>query len=313
MRRLRNHPVLAFVLLTLGLQVTVMAFVGWKLGQHAGGARIHDDDQAHMVFRLRVFGPLVFAALITAWLEGKAGLRNLFGSFLTWRVAPKWYMLAFSWKFIFTYAGITALLLLGIRDWPGMGWVAGVGDAGFEKAIDELRANLLFIVGIAFVEETAWMKFCVTRMQERHSSLVSCLFVGLAWGLWYLPMLLVREGVPDGYPWPVFLLSMVCLTILLSWVYNATRSGLVLMIMQIVSNTAFFIIPVLPDWHAGDAAYVNSFVAVNFLSATTIVLVYGAKDLGYRPRARWSDGLTAGPVKAPAVNHPLSTTRGTLK
>ena len=80
------------------------------------------------------------------------------------------------------------------------------------------------------------MKFSVTRMQERYSALVSCLLVGIGWGLWYLPMLLIGEGVPDGYPWPMFLLSMVCLTVLLGWTYNMTRSGTILLIMQIVSN-----------------------------------------------------------------------------
>lgn len=143
------------------------------------------------------------------------------------------------------------------------------------------------------------MKFCVTRMQERYSAFTSCMLVGVSWGLWYLPMLLVGEGVPDGYPWPVFLLSMVCLTILLGWAYNMTRSGTVLLIMQIVSNCAFFLIPVLPAWHQGDATYVTGFVAVNSLSAVTLVLVYGWRELGSRPRARWRDGLTE-PSKARA-------------
>ena len=91
---------------------------------------------------------------------------------------------------------------------------------GTFKALKGLIVNLPFIIGIAFVEETAWMKFSVTRLQEKYSALRSCLTVGVAWGLWYLPMLLVGEGVPDGYPWPVFLLSMVCLTVLLGWAYS---------------------------------------------------------------------------------------------
>lgn len=283
-----KYPVLTFILLTLGFQFAIVGYVDWHMPE---GVRIHDDEQAHMVFRFRAFGPLLFAVLLTVWLEGKAGLRNLFIGFTRWRVGPRWYALAFGWKFLFTYAGVVLIYLLGIRGWPG--WASGHGPTGFMHAFKGMVLNLPFIVGIAFVEETSWMKFCVTRLQERYHALVACLLTGTAWGLWYLPMLLVGEGVPDGYPWPVFLLSMICLTVLLAWAYNMTHSGTVLLIMQIVSNCAFFLIPVLPAWHNGDPTYVNGFVAMNLLSALTITLVCGWKELGNRPRARWSDGMPA--------------------
>ena len=293
-----RYPVLTFVALTLGFQFAVVGFVDWHLPE---GARIHDDHTAHNVFRLRAFGPLLFAVLLTAWFEGRAGLRNLFGAFFKWRVGPQWYALAFGWKFLFTYVGITVIWLVGIKGWPG--WATGNGADGFVHNLELLLKNMPFIVGIALVEETAWMKYCVTRMQERYSAFRSCLLVGIGWGLWYLPMLLVGEGVPDGYPWPVFLLSMVCLTILLGWTYNMTHSGTVLLIMQIVSNCAFFIIPVLPDWHAGDATYVTGFVVVNFISAVTLVLVYGWRELGTGQRARWSDGLPKKNNAASSISH----------
>lgn len=296
-----RFPVLSFVALALSYQFAVVGFTWWRLD---GGHDLDGDETAHMVFRLRAFGPLVIAVLLTMLLEGREGLRHLFGSFFNWKVGAQWYALAFSWKFVFTYVGVIALLLLGIRDWPG--WGAGKGPTGLAHAAEAMVGNLPFIIGIALVEETAWMKYCVTRLQERYSAFLSCLLVGMCWGLWYLPMLLVGEGVPDGYPWPVFLLSMTCLTILLGWTYNMTHSGTVLLIMQIVSNCAFFLIPVLPAWHHGDATYVTSFVAVNFLSAITIVAVFGWRELGTRPRARWSDGLKRNAEEEESVSQPVT-------
>lgn len=289
-----KYPVLSFVLATLAYQFMVVGFVWWRLPE---GGHMHDDDAAHAVFRLRVFGPLVFAVAFTAYLEGKPGLRNLFSGYLKWRVPGRWYALAFTWKFLFTYLGIGSLFLLGLRAWPG--FVVHDFFEGTYVGLRNLLLSMPFIIGIALVEETAWMKYCVTRMQERYTAFTSCLLVGLGWGLWYLPMLLVGEGTPDGYPWPVFLLSMICLTFLLGWTYNMTRSGGVLLVMQIVSNCAFFIIPVLPGWHGLDSAYVNSFVAFNFISAITLVLVYGYRELGTRPRARWSEGMPAAEPAAP--------------
>lgn len=280
-----RYPVLTFVFLTLAYQFAIVAMVWFRIPP---GEELHDDPTTWMIFRFRVFGPLLFCVLLTAYLEGGAGIRKLFIGFTKWRVPAKWYLLAFSWKFVFTWVGISVVALLGIRAFPG--FVVDNFFGGTYEAFSALmKTGMPFIIGIAFVEETAWMKFSVTRLQERYSALTSCLLVGISWALWYLPMLLIGEGTPDGYPVHVFMLSMVCLTVFLGWAYNMTRSGVVLLVMQIVSNCAFFVIPVLPGWHDLDPTFINAFVAVNFLSATTIVLVYGWRELGVRKRAMWSD------------------------
>ena len=277
-----RHPVLFVIAAALLFQFGIVAIVAFLLDD---GMRIHDHETAHMVFRFRVFGPLIASVGVTALIEGRAGLRHLFASFFHWKVPAVWYAFAFTWKFLFTAVGITVLFLVGAEAWPGLLVPNFFGGQG--SAFHGLLMNLPFIVSIAIVEETTWIKCCVTRLQRRHSALFSALVVGIFWGLWYLPMLLLGEGVPDGYPWPFFLLSMVSLTVLLTWAYNMTRSGTVLLVMQIISNCCFFIIPVLPAWHDMDPAYVNSFVWVNFASAVTLSLVFGAKHLARRERAKW--------------------------
>jgi hypothetical protein len=136
------------------------------------------------------------------------------------------------------------------------------------------------------------MKFCLTRLQERYSAFVACLFTGVAWGLWYLPMLLLGEGVPDGVPWYMFMLSMVGLALILGWVYNMTRSGLILLFMQLISNIAFFVMPALPGWHEGNPQYVVGFIVAEVFIAAILVVIYGPKELGIGPRPTWSDGGT---------------------
>lgn len=285
----KKNPVLSFILLTLGYQWVVVGFVGWHLSK--AGLSLKEDETAHMIFRLRVFGPLVFCVFLTWYIEGMAGLRTLFGAFLHWKVPAKWYALALSWKFMFSWIGVACLALFGIREWPGF-----FNSHIFSEDLGLLKTmfkSLPFIVGIAIVEETAWMKYCVTRMQDRYSALLSCVLIGLAWGGWYLPMILVGEGVPDGYPPPVFMLSMLCLTILLGWAYNMTRSGTILLVMQIVSNGAFFMLPMLPGLYDMDTAYVNSFVAVNTAGSLVLIAVFGWRELGNRKRATWSEAHSA--------------------
>ena len=115
---IERFPVLTFIILTLAYQFVVVGVVWSQLSE---GQHLHDDAFSHMIFRLRVFGPLVFAVLLTIYLEGTSGLRKLFGAFFNWRVPLRWYALGFGWKFLFTYLGVGALTLFGVVSWPG--WV----------------------------------------------------------------------------------------------------------------------------------------------------------------------------------------------
>ncbi|HQV38684.1 MAG: CPBP family intramembrane metalloprotease [Flavobacteriales bacterium] len=300
-----RFPVLSFTVLTLGYQFLMVGFMSYRLHD---GLRMEDDPVAHMVFRFRVFGPLGFAMLISYYLQGSDGLKTLFGSYFRWKAPTRFYALAISWKFLYFYAGIIVITLLGLAPWPG--WVIEDFFGGTKQAAINLMHNFAFIVGIAFVEETAWMKFSVTRLQGRFSALASCAIVGVSWGLWYLPMLLLGEGVPDGFPVPVFMASMFSLTILLGWIFNMTRSGTTLMIAQIVSNCAFFIVPVFPANGGLDPIYINGFVVANCIGSALLVLIYGWRELGTRKRAVWGEERSTAPLP---VLQPLPITRGTLK
>jgi hypothetical protein len=138
-----RYPVGTFIMLTLGYQLAVVLIARMLM---AGGGTLHDHPAAHMVFRLRVFGPLVFAMAITIWLEGREGLGKLFAGYFKWRVPAQWYALAFTWKFIVAYIGIAIIVLVGWRPWPGM-----VTEGFFWP----LMKNMPFIIGIALVEETS--------------------------------------------------------------------------------------------------------------------------------------------------------------
>ncbi|MCC7502937.1 MAG: hypothetical protein IT229_10435 [Flavobacteriales bacterium] len=293
-----RNPVTTFVLLTLGLQFAIVAYVWFVLPP---GGHLHEDPHLHMLFRFRVFGPLAACVGITWWLEGMAGIRNLFGSFLVWKVPGKWYLAAGIWKFLFAYLGI-GVVIVALGKWPGVGLM-------MPRFWDGWLVTLPFIFGIAFVEETSWMKFCLTRLQMRYSALVSTLIIGNCWGMWYLPMVAINEGVPPGYPILVFHGCMISLTILLAWLYNNTHSGVVLMLAQVVSNTAFFITPILPpnneitsevptivapEHYSGlllDVDYVTLFSLIFIAASVLIVFFAGGKDLGPRPRARWDEGM----------------------
>ncbi len=289
-----RFPVLTLAVIVLGIQFGIVLVAASLMPK---GARMHDAPLAHMIFRFRIFWPLTFAVLITYYLEGKAGIQNLFGAYRVWKVPGKWYAFSLSWKFLFCYVGWAIVDIAGILPWPGAAQpMFDTGGGVHRMHIVNLLYTMPFIVFVALVEETTWMKYCATRLQDKYSAFMSCTITGVLWGLWYLPMLLLGEGVPDGIPWYMFLLSMVGLAILLGWVYNMTHSGLILLIMQIVSNIAFFIMPALPAAHHGDPHWIKVFVWVEVTVAAMIVIRYGYKNMGVGPRPTWSDGMSPASV-----------------
>lgn len=275
-----RNPVSVFIALTLGYQVGVVLLAHHLMN---GSGDLHGHPMAHNVFRIRAFGPLFFAVAITFWIEGRAGLQRLFGSFFRWRVPAKWYVLALSWKAILGYIGISGAVLLGLRAWPPSVPLDG-------HLVSSLLKNLPFILGIALVEETAWMKFGVTRMQAKYPAWRSCLTVGTAWGAWYVPMVFLREGVPSGVAWQAALLSMISLTFFLSWVYNETRSGTVLFVMQVISNCTFLVVPILPNPPDMDQTFAVAY-ALSFCALACFLIAWaGPKHLCRSgPRAVWGE------------------------
>ncbi len=284
-----RFPIATFVTLTLLAQLGVVVAT-WLLIPE--GQEMHSDSpsarMAHMVFRFRVFFPLGLAIWLTVYLDGWGGLKKLFGSYFHWRVPAKWYLLAFSWKFMLGYIGIFSVVSMGLDQWPG--WLN-------YNWLSETVRNAAFVIGIAVVEETSWIRFSVTRLQEKRSALFSATWVGLAWGLWYLMMMLLGEGVPDGIPWYAFLTSMFSLAVFLTWAYNSTRSGTVLLIMQVFSNCAFLSVPMLPVPEK-PPYFMNAFVVLFLLVSFLIIRFLGAKNMARYERARWSDPIDQEPVLA---------------
>ncbi len=284
-----RYPVAVFVTLTLLAQFCVVLTTWWLI---PAGLEMHSDDpgshMAHAIFRLRVFFPLGLAIAMTVYLDGWGGLRKLFGSYFHWRVPAKWYALAFSWKFLLGYLGIFSVVAMGFDQWPG--WLN-------YNWLSETIRNAAFVIGIAVVEETSWIRFSVTRLQEKRTALFSATWVGLAWGIWYLMMMLLGEGVPDGIPWYAFLTSMFSLAVFLTWAYNSTRSGVVLLIMQIFSNCAFLSVPMLPVPEK-PPYFMNAFVVLFLLVSFLIIRFVGARNMARYERARWSDHIDQEPVPA---------------
>jgi len=98
-------------------------------------------------------------------------------------------------------------------------------------------------------EEIGWRGFALDRLQDRTTALRASLVLGSVWAAWHVPLFFVPGSFQAGLglgslrSW-IFLLSMVPLSVLMTWVYNHTeRSTLSAVLIHYSGNVCGALLP----------------------------------------------------------------------
>ncbi len=159
--------------------------------------------------------PNAVGVFVTGVAVGRAGLRELFGRAVLWRIGLSWYAIALSLPVTMTYLAIGLYVLLG----------NGVRDPAPAGQLLPMALEAIFLGAMG--EELGWRGTALPRLQARWNALVSSLILGLLWGLYHLPSFFL-SGLPlQDMPLIPFMLVALGLTILISWTYNRTGGSLV--------------------------------------------------------------------------------------
>jgi membrane protease YdiL (CAAX protease family) len=191
-------------------------------------------------------GPTLSAFLMTAIMQGRAGMLQLLRRYVLWRVGLRWYLLVL--------LGVPALLLIAALPLPGALSAFRLPALSFWPAY--LLIYLLFLVFEGPLgEEPGWRGFALPRLQQRSGPLVGTLVLGMLWGLWHLPLFFIPGT--DQYaisilgtglighlvPFGVFVIGTIALAITITWVFNNTRGSLLLaMLLHASINAAPFVL-----------------------------------------------------------------------
>ena len=154
------------------------------------------------------------------------------------RVGWQWYA--------FILLGVPALMLFGISVLPG----ALASFQGFPPHFEItylVTFIAIFFFGGPLGEEPGWRGFALPRIQSRYGALRGTLFLGVMWTFWHLPDFLTsaQKGGPGKglYPFyaglPVFLLEVVALAIIFTWVFNNTKGSIFIALLLHASYNAF--------------------------------------------------------------------------
>ena len=157
------HPVLGYVLLAYLLSWPV-----WALAHVTGS------------FVLVVLGGLgpAGAAAVTLHLTGQP-LRPWLRGLLAWRVRPRYYAYAMLLPAaVYGSVNLTLQMLGADVDWSLLpGRVPGY-----------LVALVLTATLFGGLEEPGWRGYALPRLQDRHTPFVATTLLGLAWGVWHVPL-----------------------------------------------------------------------------------------------------------------------------
>ena len=234
---------------------------------------------------LGAFGPMVAAVALSTQEGGRAGLRSLLSRIVRWRVAPFWYGVAFLGPILVQLVAMALHVVLGGRppDLPAM--------VGMLPTVLAFFVYMLIQVGIG--EEVGWRGYALPKLQAGYSALVSSVILGVIWTLWHLPLFFNPATGYSITPFWVFLVFMLPVSILITWVLNSTAGSVpIIMILHAMLNASTSLLwRAIPDYSTREATttavtthlYLVQ-AAVLWVAAVAVLVVYGALNLSRRPR-----------------------------
>jgi membrane protease YdiL (CAAX protease family) len=169
---------------------------------------------------------MLAAFVMTVLTGGKAGLRELWGRMIKWRV--KWPYAVFTFLSPLALFCLAALFMRLIQgSWPDfhlLGQVNYLPYLGW-------WVLPVWIITFGFGEEVGWRGFALPRLQKVMTVSRATLILGLVWALWHFPAFFYHETYLD-MPWyiiPGFIFGVLCGAVLFTWLYNGS-GGSVLMV-----------------------------------------------------------------------------------
>ncbi len=223
-------------------------------------------------------GPTLAAFVMTAVIDGTAGVRALLRRYVQWRFGVLWYLVALVGPPL--VLGVSIAALYGTAALPLLGEQALQIGATFL-----INLVVILLIGGILAEEPGWRGFALPRLQARYGALMGSIVLGVLWSLWHIPLILTPGGVTWTGGFALFAVGVVALAILHTWVFNSTRASLLsVMLFHAAINTSVrMILPNVPGLSRdhGNLVLVGVYVLV-----ALVVVVLTKGRLAHAPEQR---------------------------
>jgi len=180
------------------------------------------------------WAPGIAAAVVTAIVVGRSGVRELLRRFFIWRIGVQWYLTAFFLLALLILGGIGLSILFG-------GATPAIPAAG--APLWKIAFAFLLFVVLGFLintEEIAWRGFALPRLQSRYNVLVACVLLAIPEVALHLPLFWVRDN-PFYQTVGLFAFSAfsVALVFIYAYIFNKTKGSLLIVTILHASQNAW--------------------------------------------------------------------------
>jgi membrane protease YdiL (CAAX protease family) len=228
----RQHPVISYVVLgyALGWAWYVPLAVRGDIVRMGVGWPTHLPGLA---------APALAAVVMTALVDGRTGLRDLWARVTRWRVGWRWWALVVGTLCLVLVSVVGPLLtggevppLAAFTSYSGIGAISPFG----------VVAVALVVNGLG--EETGWRGFAVDRLLRDHSFTWTALVVAAVWAGWHLPFFWMVAGFRGmGVLAVGWALGLAAGSVVLAWLYREGHRSVLLVAswhtaFNLVSGTA---------------------------------------------------------------------------
>ena len=269
---IRRHPVPAYYALTFVISWGLMAAV---IGVAPAPMAV--------ALSLGPLGPAAASIILTSFLDGKAGLRELVARLRRWRVGARWYALALLTAPLVMASTAVAVAVV----FPG--FYGGVSTAA--ELVIVVLAGIAVGLIVGMLEELGWTGFALPRLRRRHGVVSTALIMAVLWGAWHYPMFANSTdpsgAIPSALIVAVFLFGWLpAYRVLMVWLYDRTGSLPLAMLMHAPLSAG---------------AFINSFMAASGNASGIAILV---------PSLSWGAAfwVVAAVVLLTERRHPRETT-----
>lgn len=197
-------------------------------------------------------GPSVAGLAITAIAGGAPAMRDYGARLVTWRVGIEWYVAAL----FIAPAAITLTVFVLSAISPAFTPAILVSEVaqGGGNPIHASSAGAFLLMALAvgfgagFFEELGWTGVAVPKLVGRHGTLATGVGVGLVWGAWHYLAIHWGSGEAMGSVPAVVYLAVALFAflppyrVLMTWVYQHTRSLLVGILMHASLTSSMLIL-----------------------------------------------------------------------
>ena len=188
------------------------------------------------------FGPGIAAIAVVRYAGGQDGLHRWLRRSLQWRVGWRWLALSFFLPL--------AVMGLAAAGHIALGGTIAPSPASGRVLLAVVNFGLILVLGGPLGEEFGWRGYALPVLQERYSWRVASLVLGTVWGIWHLPLFYMADTTQSHFPFGLFMVTTVALSVLFAWLFNRTQgSVLPALVLHTAVNGWGWVIPVMvmPD------------------------------------------------------------------